>query len=83
MSKNTTNTDPIPQLQTIEQALTILGQRIASEPFAQFIRSQMESDVVELRYELNVKHASNGYSVQLLFKPYAPKKSCGMFIRLK
>ena len=69
-------------IETVEQALASMGNRIASPEFAAFVRQLIEAGS-NVKYELTIKKSNQpGFVVSLDYLQAAPKKSCGAFIRL-
>jgi len=69
-------------IETIEQSLTILGERIASPEFAARVRQILQAGETRVTYEVLIKKSGSGYTVGLFCKQVA-RKSVGLFIRLQ
>jgi hypothetical protein len=69
------------QVESIEEALEIFGQRIADPDFAARVR-QVISIGTNVRYALTIKQGINGYIVGLTCTLEAPKRALGTFLRL-
>jgi hypothetical protein len=72
-----------PYIENLEQALAVMGNKIASPNFAAFVRRHVEAGT-NLKYELTIIKKSNqtGIIVALDCRPMEPKVSCGVFLRL-
>ena len=69
-------------IESVEQALAAMGSRIASPEFGAFVRQLIEAGA-NVKYELTIKKSNQpGFVVSLDYQPEAPKKSCGVFLRL-
>ena len=70
------------QVDSVEEALGIFGQRIASPEFARHVRQMIEAGT-NLKCELTVKKGNQpGFIVALNYTMESPKKSLGTFLRL-
>jgi len=70
------------QIETLEDALRVMGERIASEDFASFVRQALEAGT-NVKYELTAKKSNQpGFVVNLNYVMESPKKGCGTFLRL-
>lgn len=70
------------QVDSVEEALSIFGQRIASSEFARHVRQIIEAGT-NVKYELTVKKSNQpGFIVALNYTMESPKKSIGTFLRL-
>ncbi len=70
------------RVSSVEEALNILGNRIASPEFAKYVRQIIEAGT-DVRYELTVKKGNQpGFIVALNYTVHAPKKSFGTFLKL-
>ena len=67
---------------TLEDALRLLGENIASEDFANFVRQALEAGT-NVKYELTAKKSNQpGFVVNLSYVIQSPRKNFGTFIRL-
>ncbi len=70
------------QLETVEEALRVIGEKISSDEFALFVRQALEAGT-DIRYELTAKKGNQlGFVVNLNYVMQLPKKNCGTFLRL-
>jgi hypothetical protein len=70
------------QVDSVEEALYIFGQRIASPEFAKQARQIIEAGT-NLKYVITVKKGNQpGFIVALNYNMEAPKQSLGTFLRL-
>jgi hypothetical protein len=69
-------------INSVEEALQLMGQRIASSEFARYVRQMIEAGT-NAKYELTVKKSNQpGFVVALNCTMESPKKQLGVFIRL-
>jgi hypothetical protein len=69
-------------IQTVEEALKLMGEKIASPEFAKTVRDLIEADA-NVRYELTIKKSNQpGFVVSLNYHAETPTKQMGTFLRL-
>jgi hypothetical protein len=70
------------RIQTVEEALVEMGNRIASPDFGAFVRQLIEAGA-DVKYELKIKKSNSpGFVVALNYQAEAPKKSFGTLLGL-
>ena len=70
------------KLERVEEALAVMGERIASNDFAKEVRKLIESGA-NAKYILTIKKSNQpGFIVSLDYKCESPMKSCGVFLKL-
>jgi hypothetical protein len=70
------------QVESVEEALGILGRSIASPEFAGCVRQMIEAGM-NLKYELTIKKSNQpGFVVALNYHAETKKKQLGTFLRL-
>lgn len=69
-------------VESVEQALVVMGKRISSREFTSVVRQLIEAGT-DVKYVLTIKKSNQpGFVVALDYHMESPKKSCGRFLKL-